>query len=68
MEKITNPSSIFLENCNTELPGVCKLDRTFFNSSGTLTGHTAMAEMLSKWLKKSAFIIPVNDDKKLCYI
>ena len=67
MERITNPSAIFLEHCDKELPGVCKLDRTFFDYSGILTGHTAMAEKLSKWLNTSAFI-PVNNEKKLCYI
>jgi len=48
LEKIVNPFSPFLENCNDVLAGVCQLDQSFFDHSGTFAGHTGMAEMLSK--------------------
>ena len=57
MAKIFNPARVFLVNCEKELDGVCMLDRSFFDHSGTLSGHTAMASMLSKWLCKTVFII-----------
>ena len=47
LERIVNPIAIFLENCNDVLEGVCTLDDSHFALSGSFTGHTAMAEMLS---------------------
>ena len=48
LQNIVNPSAIFLENCDDVLEGVCKVDESFFDFSGTFSGHTAMAVMLSK--------------------
>ena len=67
LEQLENPASIFLENCNEKLPGVFKLDKSFYENSGTLAGHTAMADMLSKWLSNTVFC-HVTSKKQVCYI
>ena len=67
LENLLNPSAIFLQHCTDELAGVRKLDKSFLDNSGILSGNTAMASMLTEWLSNTVFCVPTKS-KQLVYI
>ena len=67
MENLVNPAAIFLKHCTDKLEGVRKLDRSYLDNSGILSGNTAMASMLTEWFSNSVFC-PPTERKQHVYI